>query len=98
MTTTTKLARITDTSTIGLFRFGFDRALACWRSGHTIETISHTAQSGSPQDRGVIAACDMLHGWHDLAEREAMAHGMARDEASQFISEKAIEARPGTIT
>lgn len=84
---------LSDTSTIGMFKFGFDRALACWRSGCTVESITHTAQSGSAKDRGVIAACEMLLGWHDIAEREARAHGMARDEASRFIAEKVEQER-----
>lgn len=84
---------ISDTSTIGLFRHGFDRALACWRSGCTVEGITHIAQSGSPRDRGVIAACEMLLGRHDVAEREARAHGMTRDEAERFVREKSLEAR-----
>lgn len=85
---------ITDTSTLGLFRYGFDHALACWRSGCTVEGITHTAQSGTPKDRGVIAACEMLLGWHDGAEREAMAHGMSREEAARYVAEKNQEATP----
>jgi len=82
---------LSDTSTIGMFKFGFDRALACWHSGCTVESITHTAQSGSPKDRGVIAACEMLMGWHDVAEREARAHGMTRNEASRFVAEKVAQ-------
>lgn len=84
---------ITDTSAIGMFKFGFDRALACWRSGCTVESITHTAQSGSAKDRGVIAACEMLMGWRDVAEREARAHGMTSEEASRFVTEKAEQER-----
>lgn len=86
---------IVDTSTVGLFRFGFDRALACWRSGCTVESITHAAQSGSPKDRGVIAACEMLLGWLDVAEREARAHGMTRDEAARFVREKSLDVAGG---
>ncbi len=87
--------RLSDTSMVGMFKFGFDRALACWRSGCTVESITHTAQTGSAKDRGVIAACEMLFGWHDIAEREARAHGMTRDEAARFVAEKAAEAGLG---
>jgi hypothetical protein len=84
---------LSDTTTIGMFKFGFDRALACWRSGCTVEAITHTAQSGTPKDRGVIAACEMLMGWHDIAEREARAHGMSRDEAARFVAAKVAQER-----
>lgn len=87
--TYTKLS--SDTSTSGMFRYGFDRAIACWRSGCTIESITHTASTGSAKDRGVIAACEMLMGWHDIAEREARAHGMTREEAARFIAGKAAK-------
>lgn len=78
---------ITDTSALGLFKLGFDRALACWRSGCTVESITHYAQTASPKDRGVIAACEMILGWHDIAEREARAHGMSRDDAARFVAD-----------
>lgn len=81
---------ISDTSTIGLFCFGFDRAIACWKSGCTVESISHTASSSSPKDRGVIAACDAIMGWLDCAEREMRAHGATREEASRFVSERML--------
>lgn len=84
---------ITDTSMIGLFKHGFDRALDLWRSGYTAESITHLAQSGSSQDRGMVAACEMILGWHDIAEREARAHGMTRDEASRFVAEKNEQVR-----
>lgn len=80
---------LADTSTRGLFCYGFDRAMACWRSGCAIELITHTASTGAAKDRGVIAACEMLMGWHDIAEREARAHGMTREEAARFVEEKA---------
>lgn len=80
--------RISDTGHVALFRHGFERALACFRSGCTIESITHTATSGTIHDRGVIAACDMLLGWVDCAEREArLSAGMTRDEATRFVAE-----------
>lgn len=72
---------LTDTSTLGMFKYGWNRAIACWRSGCTVESITHTATSASPKDRGVIAACEMLMGWH--------AHGMSREQATRFVAEAA---------
>jgi hypothetical protein len=80
---------ISDTSTLGLFRWGFQRALTRWRAGQPAEWITHECQSGSAEDRGSIAACEMLLGWHDIAERDARAHGMTRAEATRFVAEHA---------
>jgi hypothetical protein len=77
---------ITDTSTAGLFRFGFERAIDCWRSGCTAESITHAAPTASPIHRGAVAACEMLLGWRDIAERDARAHGMTRKEAALFVA------------
>lgn len=84
---------ITDTSTAGLFRFGFERAIACWRSGCTVESITHAAPTASVIHRGAIAACEMLLGWRDIAEREARAHGMTREEAARFVAEQCEAAQ-----
>lgn len=86
--TNTKIV-LSDTSIIGMFKFGFELALSCWRSGCTVESITHGYQSATPKDRGVIAACEMVLGWHDVAAREARAHGMSREEADRFISDAA---------
>ena len=74
-----------DVSIKGLFDYGMRLAIACWRSGCTVESITHGYQNATPKDRGAIAACEMLLGWHDIAEREAYAHGYTREEAQQLV-------------
>lgn len=85
---------IADTSSLGMFRFGFERAVFCWNSGTPIESIQQTVAGDSPKARGVRAACDMLHGWLDGAEREAMAHGMSRAASARFVTEQSAIAKP----
>jgi hypothetical protein len=35
----------------------------------------------------------MLLGWRDIAEREARAHGMTREEAERFVAEQCEAAQ-----
>jgi hypothetical protein len=68
---------VTETS----FERGWALAVALWKSGLTWELITHKADekaaSGAfASSRGMIAAVDAMSGWHDLALREAKAHGV----------------------
>lgn len=77
--------KLVDTSIKGMFDYGMRLAIACWKSGCTVESITHGYQSGTAKDRGVIAACELILGWQDVAEREARYHGYSREEATQLV-------------
>jgi hypothetical protein len=63
------------------FERGWNHAVDLWKSGLTWELITHKADEKAAlgafeASRGMIAAVDAMSGWHDLATREAKAHGV----------------------
>jgi hypothetical protein len=66
------------------FSAGWHAAVALWRAGLTWEAITHRAALEytwrAYYSRGMVAACEALAGWRDLATREAKEHGVAPRE------------------
>lgn len=84
--------RLDDTSPNAMFRYGFERAIVCSRGGCSVEDLRSTATAGTAKDQGVMAACEVLLGWYDLAEGKCREFGMTRREASTFVAQKIVEA------